>query len=74
MEGPTYPKIDNLKIHTKRVEKLLQRLKINRASGLDDLPAYILRNSVAELAPVVNQYSQPYQPVIEDSVLYLKTD
>ncbi len=43
MEGPDYRKINNLIIHNNRVEKLLQKLKVNKASGPDDLPALILK-------------------------------
>ena len=53
MEGPEYQRIDNLNIHTKGVENLLQKLKINKASGPDDLPAYILRETAVEIAPVL---------------------
>ncbi len=52
MEGPKYPNIGNRTIHTKGVEKHLQKHKINKASSPDDLPAYILRETVTELAPV----------------------
>jgi hypothetical protein len=53
MEGLTYPTINNLNIHTKGVENLLQKLKVNKASGPDDLPAYILRETAVEIAPVL---------------------
>ena len=53
MEGPEYPTIDILNIHIKGVEKLLQKLKVNKASGPDDLPAYILRETATEIAPVL---------------------
>jgi hypothetical protein len=53
MVGPEYPTIDNLNIHTKGVEKLLQKLKVNKASGPDDLPAFILRETATEIAPVL---------------------
>ncbi len=43
--------ICNLTINTKAVEKLLQKLTINKVSEPDDLPAYILRDTVTELAP-----------------------
>ena len=53
MEDPEYPTIDTLSIHIKGVEKLLQKLKVNKASGPDDLPAYILRETATEIAPLL---------------------
>jgi hypothetical protein len=53
MEGEEYPKIDNLNIHTKGVENLLQKLKVNKASGPDDLPANILKETATEIAAVL---------------------
>jgi hypothetical protein len=53
MEGPEYPTIDNLNIHTQGVKNLLQKLKVNKASGPDNLPAYILRETATEIAPVL---------------------
>ncbi len=43
---------NNKQHHTKGVEKLLQKHKINKASGPDDLPAYIHREIATDLTPV----------------------
>ncbi len=60
MEGQNTLTIGNLTINTEEVEKLLQKRKINKESGPDDIPAFILRETVTELAPVFttifNQY------------------
>ncbi len=50
-------KTDSLITQTKGVKILLQKHSINKASGADDIPAYILKETTTELA----QYS-----VIED--------
>ncbi len=43
MEWPKYPTIDNLIIHTLKELTNLKTHRINKTSGQDDLPAYILR-------------------------------
>ncbi len=53
MEGPEYEEIDKLEINVKGVEKLLKNLKVNKAPGPDDIPARILKELAAELAPVL---------------------
>ncbi len=53
MENPKYPTIDNFVIHTKGVEKLFQKHRINKASGLDELRAYILRETATKLDPLL---------------------
>ncbi len=52
-KGQNTPRVGNLTINIKGVEKLLQNLKINKESGPDDLSAYILNEAVTELAPVL---------------------
>ncbi len=60
MERPKYPSIGNLSTNNKEVEKRLQKLKINKASGPDDIPPYILRETVTELVPVLSAiFNQP---------------
>jgi hypothetical protein len=53
MDGPDYPQINDLKIINKGVVKLLQNLKVNKAPGPDDLPAYILKELADEVAPIL---------------------
>ncbi len=60
MEGPKYPIIDNLIIHTRAVENLLNTLEVNKALGPDDLPVYILRETTS---PDVDSH---VQPIIDD--------
>ncbi len=52
MERPKYPTIGNPTINTKEAEKLLHKLKINKASVPDDIPAYILRETATDLARI----------------------
>ncbi len=49
MESQRYSTIDNLTINIKEVEKL----KINKTSGQNGLPTYILRETATELAPIM---------------------
>ncbi len=45
-----------LKIGTimlEELEKLLQKLKINKSAGPDDLPAYFLKELAEEIAPTL---------------------
>ena len=53
MDGPAYPNIRDIKIENKGVEKMLKSLKVNKAPGPDELPAYILKELAEELAPVL---------------------
>ena len=53
MDGPQYQKIYELKISTEGVEKLLKNLKVNKASGPDDIPGVVLKELAHELAPVL---------------------
>ncbi len=48
-----YATIDNLTIYTQGVEKSLQKLKIYKASGPENLSAFIFRETSTELAPVL---------------------
>ncbi len=34
-------------------QKVLKKLKVNKASGLDDLSAYILKELADEIAPII---------------------
>ncbi len=53
MKGPECPIIDNLSIRTKGVEKLLQKLIVNKVAGPDDLPGYILSETATELSSIL---------------------
>ncbi len=47
MEGPEYPIIDSLNIQSKEVDELVQKLRVNKASGPDDLPAFIHKETTS---------------------------
>ncbi len=51
MELTKHHTMDILTIHTKIIEKLLQKHKLSKASSPDNLPAYIRRETASELAP-----------------------
>ena len=53
MDGPEYPRINELVINENGVEKLLSNLKVNKASGPDDLPATVLKELSHEIAPIL---------------------
>ncbi len=48
-----YLQINNLTVIVKGVEVLLKKLKINKASGQDDLPEYMLNELADESAPIL---------------------
>lgn len=52
MEELKYLTKDNPNTNTKGVKKLLQKHKINKVSGQDDLPAHIHRETATELASI----------------------
>ena len=56
LEGQTYPAIDALKIRDDGVQKLLTKLKPNKASGPDTIPARILKELATELAPALSMF------------------
>ena len=56
LAGPHYPSISPLHISTEGVKKLLRDLKTNKASGLDDMSARILKELANELAPVISAF------------------
>ena len=45
--------MQNIKIDWKGVHKLLKNLKVHKATGPDEIPAYILKTAADELAPVL---------------------
>ncbi|XP_053378448.1 uncharacterized protein LOC128548092 [Mercenaria mercenaria] len=53
-----YPDINDLKITTSGVKKLLSKLNINKASGPDSIPNRILRHCSEELAPAITHIFQ----------------
>lgn len=51
--GPSFPSIGSLEIHAPGVAKLLSALKVNKASGPDDLPCHMLKELAVDIAPVL---------------------
>ena len=47
------PTMQNIKIDWKGVHKLLKNLKVHKATGPDEIPAYILKTASDELAPAL---------------------
>ena len=47
------PAMHNIKIDWKGVHKLLKNLKVHKATGPDEIPAYILKTAADELAPAL---------------------
>jgi len=54
--GQTYPAIDPLTIRDDGVQKLLTKLKPNKASGPDAIPARILKELAKEFAPALSAF------------------
>ena len=53
-----YPTMDKIKVHCNGVLKLLKNLKVHKATGPDDIPAYILKAATHELAPILTHLYQ----------------
>ena len=53
LHKPQFPKIKEIHICEKGVTKLLKELKVNSASGPDDISNRILKHSAEELSPVL---------------------
>ena len=53
LDYPQQEDISQLTINTAGVEKLLGKLKVNKAAGPDDIPCIILKELAAEIAPVL---------------------
>ncbi len=51
--GPRFPPIQPLTIKVEGVEKLLYNIKVNKASGPDNIPCRFLPKLSAELAPML---------------------
>ena len=47
------PAMQNIKIDWKGVHKLLKNLKVHKATGPDEIPAYVLKTAADELAPAL---------------------
>lgn len=62
MALPTVPvvphRLGDIKFKVKRVRKTLQSLNTNKASGLDGIPALLLKKCAPELAPVLTKLFQ----------------
>ena len=50
--------INRIKVHCNGVLELLQNLKEHKATGPDDIPAYILKAAAHELAPILTHLYQ----------------
>jgi hypothetical protein len=50
--------MDKIKVHCNGVLKLLKNLKVRKATGPDDIPAYILKAAAHELAPILTHLYQ----------------
>ncbi len=69
MDGLEQPQIDSFIINVKEVEKVfLKKLKVSKASGPDDLPAYILNELTAEFT--VKLAAIYTHNILQDSLLY----
>lgn len=53
LPGPAFQHINRLQISVDGVTKLLQQLKVNKASGPDDIPCRILKELAIEISPVI---------------------
>ena len=53
-----YPSIENITINVKGVENLLSSLKVNKASGPDNIPNMILKTCSKELSPALTNIFQ----------------
>ena len=54
LEGPSHPPITTLDISVEGVRKLLSELRVNKASGPDNIPNRVLRELADELAPALH--------------------
>jgi len=50
--------MDKIKVHCNGVLKLLKNLKVHKATGPNDIPAYILKAAAHELAPILTRLYQ----------------
>ena len=53
-----YTPMQNIKVTAKGIEKLLCNLKTNKATGPDQVPAFILKTAAKEIAPALAQLFQ----------------
>ena len=53
MEGQHIPDIEPIYIDTNGVTELLQKLKPHKATGPDEIPAYLLKETSNEMAPIL---------------------
>ena len=52
MEGQHIPDIEPIRIDINGVTELLQKLKPYKATGPDEIPAYLLKETSNEMAPI----------------------
>ncbi len=58
--GPRFPSIKRLIITVEGIEKLLSNIKVNKASGPDNIPCRILQELSTELAPMLTVIFQRF--------------
>ena len=58
-KGPSqHPTMDSIRVYYKGVLKLLRDLKTHKATGPDELPAFILKTAANQLAPILTRLYQ----------------
>ena len=53
-----HPTMDSIRVHCNGVLKLLRDLKIHKATGPDEVPAFILKSAASQLAPILTRLYQ----------------
>ena len=64
--GPNFPPIGNIQVNINGVQKLLSNIKVNKATGPDNIPCRILKEAAPELAPILTDI---FQHSLRDGVL-----
>ena len=58
-KGPSHhPTLDPIQMQCKGVHKLLKDLKIHKATGPDGIPAFILKTTADQIAPILTRLNQ----------------
>ena len=53
-----HPTMDSIRVHRNGVLKLLRDLKIHKATGPDEVPAFILKSAASQLSPILTRLYQ----------------
>ena len=53
-----HPTMDSILVHQNSVHKLLRDLKIHKATGPDEVPAFILKSAASQLSPILTRLYQ----------------